>query len=450
MKTFYYLAAITIAAISCQKEYAQDSNLLSKEQMEFDASIAATRTVLNGLTPEWNKGETIYLFTSSAKELYTSQNAAQSATAKFKGNALSGSAFLAISPSTAVSNSTKANLNTKTVTKVNIPTKQDPVLGSYDPKAMISVAYTEDNKLEFKNAVTLLKFTVGSTGVSKVTFAGWNGEKMSGDCDVVISEDGAKIQNATMTYVELEGTFTQNKTYYAVVAPGVYSKGLLCEFNGAKVQATESAIELKPNTIVDLGTIAFTGVNLRGGFNSWGTYQMAKCGDWFAAYEVQVMKTESGQDAGFKFEKSGTWYGGASDRLLYTDYNIGSSNITISGDSSFDTYVNAKFDVFVSKDFKKYKIRISGERQKRAVTLTVKKGTNNWGKYYLYGWYGEGNTTAQRFWGTWPGTEISSTMKAEIPVERFGTAIKFIVNNNSGGQTQDLCLFVTGDHTHSL
>ena len=450
MKRFYYLAAIAFAAISCQNKDNLDKNLLPKEQMVFEASIAVTRTVLNELTPEWSKGETIYLFNSTEKELYTAQNESQAPTANFKGNALSGNVFMAVSPATAVSTNTKANPSSKTITKVTIPTKQQPIVDSYDPKAMISVAYTEDNRLEFNNAVTLLKFTVGSTGVNKVTFAGWGGENMSGNCDVVLTDDGAEIQNATMTYVELSGTFTKNKTYYAVVAPGAYSKGLLCEFNEAKVQVTESAIELKPNTIVDLGTISFSGVNLRGGFNSWKEYQMAKCGDWYAAYGVQVMKTESGQDAGFKFEKGNTWYGGSSNKALYTEHNIGGSNITITGDSSFDTYLNASFDVFVSKDFKKYKIRIHGERETRDVTLTVKKGNNNWSKIYAYGWYGAGNSSEQKFWGNWPGTEITSTMTIKIPKERFGTAIKFIINNGSGSQTEDLCLYVTGDHTHNL
>ena len=226
MKKLFYIVVSLGVAVACQSEkISPESGEVNKEQMEFEARVAETRSVLNAMTPEWSKGETIYLFNNTQKEIYTGQNEAQSATTKFKGNALDGGAFLAVSPTSAVGNTSKADVSNKTITNITIKTEQTATVGTYDPKAFIAVAYTEDNILTFDAAVSLLKFKMGSDGVTEVTFAGWNEEKLTGSGIVSYNSEGKPIVTVNeKTYVKLKGTFKKGSTYYVAVAPNSFSK----------------------------------------------------------------------------------------------------------------------------------------------------------------------------------------------------------------------------------
>lgn len=452
MKRIYLLAALLGIAISCQVEdITPEVGGSKKGTMEFEAHSANTRSVLNDKTPEWSAGETIYVFNSSEKEVFTGQNAAQTATTKFKGAALDGKAFIAVSPTTAVGTTAKADLSNKTISQISIPTEQTATANTYDPKAFVAVAYTEDDILRFDSAVSLLKFTMGESNVTEVTFAGWNGENITGTGTVSFNSDAKPVVTVNTTYVKLKGSFTKGKTYYVAVAPNTFSKGLICEFGSEKVRVTESSIELKPNQITDLGEITYSTVRLRGGFNSWGETRMAKCGEWYAAYNVQLNNIPSNQDAGFKFttNNNSSWYGCNSSISTYKDYTATTSggNIKLTGDTGNSTFKNAYFDVFFNPNTKKFKVRVANEREKRAVTITV-KNTVNWSTLKAYGWYvSNGN---KEVWGGWPGKDIKSTLKVEIPADQFGSEFYYIFNNGSGKQTNDEKVFVTGDFEYDL
>ena len=454
MKKLFYIAVALGVAAACQSEkITPEDGETSKEQMEFEAKVAETRSVLNGMTPEWTTGETIYIFNNTQKEIYTGQNTEQAASTKFKGNALEGNQFIAVSPKSAVGSTSKADVSKKTVSQITIPTQQTATANSYDPNAFVAVAYTEDNVLTFDAAVSLLKFKMGSDNVTEVTFAGWAGENLSGTGSISYNTDGKPIVTVDKTYVKLTGKFTKGSTYYVAVAPNTFSKGLLCEFGPEKVRVTESAIELKPNQITDLGEISYSTVCLRGGFNSWGETRMAKCGDWYAAYSVQLNNIQENQTAGFKFTFNGTWYGGSENSATYTELSAGTSkgNITLSGDTQDVTFKNAVFDVFFNPTTKKYKVRVANEREKRKVTITV-INTVNWGKICAYGWYVSGNTN-KNVWGDWAGRDITTTKTIEIPAAQFGSQFYYIFNNGNGGagnQTEDMKVFVTGDFEFDL
>lgn len=58
------------------------------------------------------------------------------------------------------------------VSNVEIRSEQTAVAGSYDPDAAVAIAYSTNDKLSFKNACALLKFTMGSSGIKNVTVWG--------------------------------------------------------------------------------------------------------------------------------------------------------------------------------------------------------------------------------------------------------------------------------------
>ena len=127
-----------------------------------------TKTALSGLTPMWMPGDKISLYDGENNE-FSSNLSEPSAKAEFKG-VLAGQGrqhYLAVSPYSA--DYTFYMLG-KTVYGLVMPQEQTAVEGTYDPSALISMAYTTDNTLNFKNLGSLVKFTVSCEGVTSVLF----------------------------------------------------------------------------------------------------------------------------------------------------------------------------------------------------------------------------------------------------------------------------------------
>lgn len=116
---------------------------------------------------------------------------------------------------------------------VNIPSRQNAQLNTYDPAAAVSVAYSTDNHLRFKNATAMLKFTVATDNIKSVIFQGLNNEIVAGKANVCMMEDGSTIsaitpyEGETATSVELVASeyFEVGKTYYLNIIPQTFEKG---------------------------------------------------------------------------------------------------------------------------------------------------------------------------------------------------------------------------------
>ena len=131
------------------------------------------KSVLDGNISLWKGQEDIHVIgkNGSAKFSASVDGQSQSATFNYAGSgSWNEKEVLAIYPYGAGNHS--GDLGNKTVSNVNIPSVQTAVAGSYDPAAAVAVAYSAGNSLNFKNAVSLLKFTMGSTGIKNVTIYG--------------------------------------------------------------------------------------------------------------------------------------------------------------------------------------------------------------------------------------------------------------------------------------
>lgn len=125
---------------------------------------------------------------------------------------------------------------------LSIPSSQNAVQESFDPKANASVARSENvdgiDKLYFRNIGSIIKFCLPSDiEYSKVVFTSIGGEQISGDIvfqsNLNISVDDFNLDalrfndvSDESASVTLAGEMVPGHYYYAVVAPNDYDKGL--------------------------------------------------------------------------------------------------------------------------------------------------------------------------------------------------------------------------------
>ena len=255
-KYILFLFALCIGLASCVKDNVDAS---SDGMTVFKAVYAdePTKTVLGGLTPMWVPGDKISVFDGENNE-FSSSISEPSAKAEFKG-VLAGQGrqhYLAVSPYSA--DYTFYMLG-KTAYGLVMPQEQTAVEGTYDPGALISIAYTTDNTLNFKNLGSLIKFTVASEGVTSVLFKSKGQEKLSGnyfaryDDPIVINVKEGSNQ------VMLTGEFKKGSIYYIVTLPAVLESGFTVVLNDSVTAMDYKEIAtLNRSGLVNLGELSLT------------------------------------------------------------------------------------------------------------------------------------------------------------------------------------------------
>lgn len=370
MKKIYsfMVAALALAAVSCNKEVSPVETPVG-ETVVFSAEMDATKTILNGNKSEWVAGDKITIHNGTKGYEFSTTEAGAKVDFTYTGDDFEGTKFMAAYPA-----ATEADVEAKTV-KANIPTYQPSVDNSYNPSAAVAVAYTENASLAFKNATSLIKFTVKGNNVKGLIFYGNNGEAVSGDVVVTLDAENAVEsvvgQKTTITENEVTETklitwaklwantdnwcFKEGTTYYLAVAPQNFEKGFSFELEidgvGNKVVKTvDTEKELKPNTIYNIGELEYvapavptSGWALPGGYNGWSTTDtyLVEEGDYYVAKNVSVM---GGAEPGFKFQHADFgWKGvGASTALAVGEWHKlnGDKNITLaSGNVAYDIYM---------------------------------------------------------------------------------------------------------------
>ena len=239
MKKVFYatlaLGALVIA--SCQKE---NSAVLPKvDSPVFTAHIdAGTKTVLNGQQSEWNEDHIWVLNgdpynTSWKKEYATTATSGDAATFTEVSSeaSLAAGPVVAICPASMGNNAWWNASVDKKVNKLWLKPQQTATVNGYDPEAHIAVAYSETKSLEFKNAVSLLKFTCGSDNISEVWVtansdanAAESKDVMSGNFD--FDTEGKVSTTASYAgseyvynYVKITGNLVKGTTYVTTQVP---------------------------------------------------------------------------------------------------------------------------------------------------------------------------------------------------------------------------------------
>lgn len=275
MKKILFIAAVTIlSAVSCNK--FESDNIIKKSDIpSFDAYVdgADTRTIIDGLVSYWNGTEAIWVLNGENngdwKKMYkTTVSKVQKATFVEDDAAtdLSGDDFLAIYPAEPANSVKWSGDKQGKATGFWLGYEQKLTAGSYDPSAHIAVAYTtKDNlNLDFKNVVSLVKFTIKSDNVEEVCFCGNNSENITGNFDVLYNDGDPKATSAGNTkksYVKILGAFKKSETYYMAILPTNFTKGFQVEIvvDGVKhVLKNSSPYTLLRNQILDLGELKWT------------------------------------------------------------------------------------------------------------------------------------------------------------------------------------------------
>lgn len=280
----FALAAAALAAVSCAQPEFDFEEPKAGETVTFKAVIGAeedenTKAVLG--TSEttgkpksmWTPGDkiTVHNGVKGFEFVTDAQEASAFADFNYSGGDFSAEdgAVIAVYPSGKWS----ADVAAKTATVV-IPAEQTAVAGSYDPKAAVSVAYSADDNLRFKNTTALLKFKVANEGIKKVVFEGLGGEILCDTVNVAFTEDGSTIasvvshENAKGSRVTLvaETAFDPAQEYYMAVLPQAFEKGFAFYFQISGSDMLYTAKEYAKsytvgrNVILNVGTLSSNAV----------------------------------------------------------------------------------------------------------------------------------------------------------------------------------------------
>ena len=379
-KNLFMVAAVALfAAVSCNDQLSQDVTPAG-ETVTFEASVdgADTKVSLEGKVSKWENGDKITIHNGTKGYEFSTTDAGTKATFSYTGADFAGEKFMAVYPS----GNYTADVEAKTVTGY-IPTYQPSRENDFSAGAVPSVAYSETQSLSFKNAATLLKFTIKGTNVKGLTFYGNNGEAVSGNIKVTLDEDN-KIKSivaekTTITESDVTETklitwakvwaqtanycFNEGVTYYLAVVPQNFEKGFTAqlEVDGVgtvDVKKLETAYELKANTIVDLGELEYVAPSFEnmnwgvvGTMTNWADnadIPMTLEGDWFVAKNVTITTDDS-----FKFRTDGKW---GTERTC-TDPVAADTEVSVaSGVANITVAASAVYDIYLSKNADKMKL----------------------------------------------------------------------------------------------
>lgn len=394
-KNWFMVAAVAIVAMaSCDKEFKETLDQgQSGEVVSFTAFVEGaelpdsdSKAILGTSTnnkpqSKWEANDEITIH-NGIKPFTFSTKDNNAASARFT---YSGTDFTATNGVVAVYPKGSYTIEVANRTVVaNIPTAQEGIKNTYAKGSGLAVAYSTTDKLAFKNACALLKFTVNTDNIKSVTISGNNGEKISGEVKVTLNADGtvSKVEPTanSATYVEIWKHDNQlmkvGEVYYVAIIPQDFKYGLKAEVQLTnmsqpkyRVKETIEDYNVERNNIVDLGKISHstsatigTGWMMPGGYNSWAsalengsTRFFYEVGDFYVVKNVRFMDTVSGQEAGFKVMKAGAWKG------VSTTGNL-SLNTWHSLDGNNNAKVSTKdaYDVYITKDCQKVYITKTG------------------------------------------------------------------------------------------
>lgn len=314
------LGALAMSA-SCQKTEQnpteKGNSVVFTAQFDNEKNVDV-RTVLDetGKRSLWNKDEIRVLNGEDAAVVYKTDAVDQTSatfTIKDASTSFTGTRFIAAYPAVEAGDAWWNAKYDKTINRLWLTPEQTAVAGSFDPKAHIAVAYTDNTELKFKNACALLYFTVSSDDVSAVHFYAnsVNNDKVyiSGNfgyntetTEFYISGDGYAHYN----YVRLtapEGEhFVKDKTYYMTCIPTELTNGFSLDVFSDGVSGVgkvyDKTLKIDRNDRIDLGYVSYT-EKTRTIYLTPGPWNVD--GARFAAYVFN----DKGENLWFDFSKVG-------------------------------------------------------------------------------------------------------------------------------------------------
>ena len=269
IRGIFSILMVMVLMTSCVKEMMHESvQMGGAVTYTAYADMPDTKTVLQERTTMWQGEEWIQVVGRDGNYWFSASTSGPSAQATFTYNGDNGefreAGVFAIYP--AGSANYGKDFENMSVSGVTIPSVQTAVAGSYDPNAAVAIAYSSDDKLKFKNAHSLLKFTMGSDGIKNVTVWGdmteVEGEGLPSwvkegnvylTIDPAWSSDGARFAaymwNTSGHHWEDMTSVDGQANMYTCVVPSGYDNIIFCRMNGS---TTTNTWDNKWNQTVDL------------------------------------------------------------------------------------------------------------------------------------------------------------------------------------------------------
>lgn len=255
--TYFILAAAVLFFCACESpELTQDPvEVIPQDQPTLTTIVAGfeapdTKTILSidGSVGKvlWKSGDKFRLYSlPSSGDFYyyddytTTDDGVTSANFTADGSGVTVQKYnFAISPSTAADNAGTLTINddSKIACFAKIPNTQTATAGTFDPKACLAVAFSEDNydHLLFQNMVSLLRVKVKGSAAKlnklKSIRVQAHNQGVSGKIAVYYDESQLKFafpsSGPVYNYAEISDTnenpFAAGTDYYIAVAPGNY------------------------------------------------------------------------------------------------------------------------------------------------------------------------------------------------------------------------------------
>ena len=365
--------AMLMAMASCSssddavEEIIEESKLVPMTFTATQESNAETRSALNGNNGvDWQTGDEISVFDGTGAGCnHQFSLTGDASLGKFSGIASSeATSFTAVYPYTEGAKLEKDG----SVSGITLPAEQTAYKDSFDPKAALMMAYTTDkSKLDFKNAVSLVKITTDFDCKSIVLTAKENiagtGTLSYNNGKPSIAFDTNESQTITLKPASENGVIAAG-TYYIAISPHTSSGFSIRFINSADTKAytrksTKNNI-FNRSKIKDLGTFTESGTSWTSTIESNGKVKASQQVDLGLTIEqdgkkYRVIFAKSNLTAnGLADDETdyGDYFAWGATKPWYTSYSGGriEESELIGGKSGGYIYLNAPYyDISTSK-----------------------------------------------------------------------------------------------------
>ena len=389
--SYVIAAAAMLAAASCQEIVEPAVKGPEAFSLTAVAGVDTKTTLVDGVKTYWTPGDELTVFDANGQnQKFVTAITEPAGSAVFSTETfampedMNNAVLLAIYPYTQNAYTDFASY----VANLEIPASQQAVKDGFDPDATLSYALAMGQdaaakNLNFHNLYGLFKFTVGDAGVTKVTVKANGGETLAGGVALLLNGT-LNVSGDAASEVTLEGTFEKGGVYYVAAIPGTCASGISVLYNDTVVKTTDKAVQLKPNTVLNLGEIATPEV--------WGVCGTFTNG-WDIASNVHMTPTNSGwyvlegvelyKDDQFKFVTKNSW----DNSLGYKDVVLTAEDAVeyalVSDGQNIKVNKNGVFTISLNPKTKKFKVECTEEYSDLTVNITVDNKAG-WDPLYIY------------------------------------------------------------------
>ena len=251
--------SVLFLSVACNKEAPVQDEIAGNESASGKVCLTATfdpagKTILaTGNKVEWLADDAISIFDGTANTQSVTSDSG--ASASFSATLTTEGPWYALYPYNAA-----ASIN-GTVITTPLPAAQTAVAGSFADDLNIAVGLSDQGKIQFKNALGLVKFTVGADAdIVKVTLTGNDSETLAGTLaiDYNAGEPSCTVSGDAATAIELTGTFVKGSTYYFAVLPQTFAKGITLTYTNSadatRVESTDKEFVVGRSQIRNIGS----------------------------------------------------------------------------------------------------------------------------------------------------------------------------------------------------